>query len=128
LEGGKDYKQQTSTAKEWYARAIALNSHDAYSYLRMGMCQDWLGEHDGSEKYYSEAETRDPNGYYLVADLGWHYVEIGDYAAARQFFVRSLGLYGNSKGNMTAWNYAQICEDRLIDQAAGKVLFPMDIH
>jgi len=117
LEGGRGYQQLTQKAKDWYTRAIPLNPHDGYNYLRTGMCLDWLGEHAASEKYYSEAESRDPNGYYLVANLGWHYVQIGDYAAARQLFIRSLGLFGN---NPTAMNYLYICEPKLVEKASGR--------
>jgi hypothetical protein len=121
LEGGKDYEMLTKTAKDWYTRANALNPHDAYSFLRLGMCLDWLGDHAGAEPYYLEAETRDPNGYYLASRLGWHYVQIGDYPAARQCFLRSISLYGN---NMTAQNYFAICENKLADRAAGRVILP----
>jgi len=121
LEGGRGYQQLTQKAKDWYIRAIPLNPHDGYNYLRTGMCLDWLGEHAASEKYYSEAEARDPNGYYLVANLGWHYVQIGDYAAARQLFLRSLSLFGN---NPTAVNYLYICEPKLIEKASGRPVLP----
>jgi len=121
LEGGRNYQQLTQQAKEWYGRAIPLNPHDAYSYLRTGMCLDWLGDHAGAEPYYSEAELRDPNGYYLAADLGWHYVQTGDYAAARQCFLRSTSLYGN---NPTAWNYLQIGDQKLIEKASGRPQLP----
>ncbi|MDR3460502.1 MAG: O-antigen ligase family protein [Verrucomicrobiae bacterium] len=121
LEGGKDYQQLTEQARDWYARAMALNPHDAYSRLRTGMCLDWLGQHAAAEQYYSEAELRDPNGYYLASSQGWHYVQVGDYAAARQCFLRSLSFYGN---NLTAQNYLQICEPKLIEKASGRPLLP----
>jgi len=121
LEGGKNYQELTEAAKDWYARAMPLNPHDGYNYLRTGMCLDWLGDHRGAEKFYSEAELRDPNGYYLVSNLGWHYVQTGDYAAARQCFMRSLALSGN---NPTAMNYLYICEPKLIERASGKPLLP----
>jgi hypothetical protein len=121
LEGGKNYLEQTREAEDWYARAMPLNPHDGYNYLRMGMCRDWLGDYGGAEKFYSEAELRDPNGYYLVANVGWHYVQIRDYAAARQYFIRSLMLFGD---NPTAKNYLYICEQKLIEKASGKPLLP----
>jgi len=121
LEGGKNYQELTKQAQDWYARAMPLNPHDGYNYLRVGMCLDWLGEHKASEKYYSEAELRDPNGYYLAANLGWHYVQIGDYAAARQCFIRSLSFYGNP----TARNYYNICEPKLIEKASGRPVLPL---
>ncbi len=125
LEGGKNYRQLTQQAKDWYARAMPLNPHDGYNYLRVGMCLDWLGDHLGAEKFYSEAELHDPNGLYLVANMGWHYIQIGDYAAARQCFIRSLHLGGS---NATARNYLYyVCEPKLVEKASGRPVLP-DIY
>ena len=88
------------------------------------MCLDWLGRHAEAEKFFQAAEARDPNGNYLVANVGWHYVETGDYAAARQWFKRAIKL-GNHQ-NVIAQNYLTICEDRLLDQASGKLILPAD--
>ena len=121
LEGAKNYQAITRQAEEWYAKSAALNPHDAYSLLRTGMCRDWLGDHAAAEKFLSAAELRDPNGYYLVGNLGWHYAQTGDYAAARQCFDRSLRLYSD---NPTAQNYLIICEQKLTEKAAGKFVLP----
>ncbi len=121
LEGGKNYQEVTRQAQEWYARSMKLNPHDGYSFLRNGMCLDWLGKHAEAEPFYSEAERLDPNGYYMVADIGWHYVQTGDYAAARMCFERSLRLFGN---NPTAQNYHIIMEQKLINRASGRPTLP----
>ena len=84
------------------------------------MCLDWLGEHAAAEKYYFAAEQRDPNSYYVASNLGWHFVQIGDYAAARLCFIRSLSF----SGNPTASNYYQICEPKLIERASGRPILP----
>jgi tetratricopeptide (TPR) repeat protein len=85
------------------------------------MCLDWLGKTQESAPFYAAAEERDPNGYYMVAHIGWHYVQTGDFAAAREWFERSLKLSGN---NPTAKNYLSICESKLADQASGRNLWP----
>lgn len=121
LEGGKDYQELTKRAQEWYVRASALNRHDGYGFLRTGMCLDWLGDQAAAEIFYQTASELDPNSYYLTANLGWHYVQIGDYAAARQCFNRSLRLFGD---NPTARNYEAICDQKLIERAAGKPVLP----
>ena len=121
LEGGKNYQQLTRQAQVWFGRAIQLNPHDGYNYLRTGMCLDWLGDHTTAGKFFSAAELRDPNSYYLAADLGWHYVQTGDYAAARQCFDRSLRLFGD---NPTAKNYQFILEQKLTERASGKPVLP----
>ncbi len=120
--GGADYARLARQAMDWYARAIQVNPHDGYSYLRTGMCLDWLGRPAEAGKYFSAAEARDPNGYYLVANIGWHQIQVGDYAAARQWFRRSLKL--EWENNNTARNYLQICEERLAEQAAGRPRLP----
>jgi len=39
-----------------------------------------------------KADQLDPNGYYTAANIGWHYIQTGNYAAARPWFERSLRL------------------------------------
>ena len=121
LEGGKNYRALTQQAQEWFGRAMRLNPHDGYGFLRTGMCLDWLGEHAAAEKFYSAAEQRDPNSYYLASNLGWHFIQTGDYAAARLCFERSLRIYGD---NPTARNYLNIIEQKLTERASGKPLLP----
>ncbi len=122
LEGGKNYQLVTRQAADWYGRAINLNPHDGYNFSRTGMCLDWLGDHVAAGKFFATAETRDPNNYYLASDFGWHYVQTGDYAAARRCFQRSLRLYGD---NPTAINYLQILEQKLTEKASGKPTLPI---
>ena len=106
---------------DWYALALRANPRDGYGYLRTGMCLDWLGRPTEAEKWFSQAEERDPNSYYMVANIGWHYVQIGDYAAARQWFERSMKLGGK---NNIAWNYLLICETKLQEKASGRLIIP----
>ena len=121
-DGGRDSAAAGQKALEWFTQASRLNPDDAYSYLRTGMCLDALGRTAESLPFYHAAEQRDPNGYYLVANLGWHYVQTGDYAAAREIFTRSLHL--KDRDNHIAQNYLGICDARLADRAAGRPQFP----
>ncbi len=121
LNGGHDYVERGQKALDWYGLAIGGNPHDAYSYLRKGMCLDWLGRPREAAPVYGQAEACDPNGYFLLANIGWHYVQIGDYAAAQEWFARSLKLLGN---NPIALNYQAICEARLAAQASGRPQLP----
>jgi len=59
------------------------------------MCLDWLEKHDEAGPYFNRADALDPNGYYTEANIGWHYVQAGNYAAARPWLERSLRLYGS---------------------------------
>jgi O-antigen ligase len=120
LDGGDNYAELAQTALKYYAQCIRLDPHDAYSRLRSGMCLDWLGRHAEAEKYYSEAENRDPNGNFVVANIGWHFLQIGDYAAARQWFMRAAKL--SNWHNDTAKNsLLEICEPKLMDRASGRL-------
>ncbi|HEY5043735.1 MAG TPA: O-antigen ligase family protein [Verrucomicrobiae bacterium] len=117
----ENYLALANRAIDWYARAIRLDPHDGYSLMRTGMCLDWIGDHAAAAKFFSEAEAHEPNGYYMVSEIGEHYVETGDYAAARQWFIRSLNLYAN---NDIARNYLAICRQKLTEKASGKPLLP----
>lgn len=114
--GGTNYIEQAHTAMLWYDAAKQLNPRNGYNYLRSAMCLDWIGETNKSEALYLEAEARDPNGYFTVANLGWHYVQINDYAEARRRFLRSAKLWNN---NPIANNYIPICDRKLEELAGG---------
>jgi O-antigen ligase len=122
LEGGSNFAAQGRQALAWYARARRLNPQDGYSLLRTGMCLDWLGQSAEAEPFYLQAEALDPNGYFMVANIGWHYVETGDYATAREWFTRSLRLSAND--NAIAANYLAICEARMVAKASGQRPLP----
>jgi O-antigen ligase len=117
FQGGDDYEAEATTALRWYARGMKLDPYDGYNHLRSGMCLDWLEKQDAAEAEFRKAEALDPNGYYMVANIGWHFVQVGDDAAARQYFLRSLGL--QTLGNDIAQNYLRLTEARLIDKASG---------
>jgi O-antigen ligase len=121
IDAGKDARQLAQTAGEWFARAAALNPHDAQSRFRAGLCLDSLDETAAAEKMLLAAESRDPNSYYLAAGLGWHFMQAGDFAAARQYFIRSISLYG---GDETARNCLETCEEKLAGRAAGRLALP----
>jgi hypothetical protein len=124
LNGASDYAALAQKALDWYARDIRLNPYDSYGFLRTGMCLDWLGRHgEPTETAYRQAEALDPNGYYTVANIGWHYVQTGDYAAAQEWFTRSLKL--SIEDNDIARNYLSICEKKLADKASGRPQLPL---
>ena len=121
LNGGAAFAASAQQALDWYARARRDNPYDGYSWLRTGMCLDWLNRPREAAAAYRIAETLDPNGYFMVANIGWHYVQTGDYAAAMEWFNRSEKLGGD---NPIARNYLAICEAKLAAQAAGRPQLP----
>jgi O-antigen ligase len=122
FEGGSDNEALAQTAMDWYSRGMKLDCFDGYNYMRYGMCLDWLERHDEAAGYFSRAEELDPNGYYTVANIGWHYVQAGDYAAAKSWFERSLRLEWH-EDNDFARSYFEIVEQKLAEKASGKEPF-----
>ena len=122
FDGGLNFEALAKTAMQWYERGMKLNPHHGYNYLRYGMCLDWLDKHDEAGPYFSRADALDPNGYYTEANIGWHYVQTGDYAAARPWLERSLRLHWQENG--AAASYLEITEHKLLENASGQSLLP----
>jgi O-antigen ligase len=118
FEGGPDYAAQAETAMRWYARARHLDCYYGYNDLRTGMCLDWLDRHAEAGAFYRRAESLDPNGYFTVANIGWHYVQVGDYLAAREWLERSLRLEWDQ--NVIGRSYLDWVEQKLAENASGK--------
>jgi O-antigen ligase len=120
--GSAESVELARQAMEWYRRGMTLNPHDGYNWLGYGMCLDWIGlpengPQEVSAPYFQRADELDPNGYFTSAKIAWHYVQQGDYAAARTWFERSRRL--EWVGNEIADNYSKIVERRLGDAATG---------
>jgi tetratricopeptide (TPR) repeat protein len=82
-------------AMNWFEVGMRLNRWDPYNYLRYGMCLDWLERQGEALPYFEKALELDPNGHFIIAHMGWHYVQVDDYATATDWFRRSLTLYNN---------------------------------
>ena len=121
-DGGHNYEELAKTAQGWYERVWKLDRYDADSYLRYGMCLDWLDRHDEAAAYFNRADALDPNSYFIAANVGWHFVQAGDYAAARPWLQRSLRL--EPHGNPIAQSYLALVEKRLVENASGKSSLP----
>jgi tetratricopeptide (TPR) repeat protein len=122
FDGGDNYTDLAKTAMQWYERGWHLDRFDGYDYLRYGMCLDWLGRQDESGKFFNTADALDPNGYFTAANIGWHYVQTGDYAAAREWLERSLRLQWDD--NQIAHSYLDLVRRRLAEDASGKRILP----
>ncbi len=120
--GGSDYESTAQTAMDWYGRAMTLDPFDGYDDLGYGMCLDWLCRSDEAEPFYSRAEALDPNGYFTVANIGWHYIQTGDYAAARVWLERSYLLEPNK--NTIFVSYWDMVQAKLTERASGRPVLP----
>ena len=115
FQGNDDYEKLASQAIEWLQRGRHLNPYAPLNYMKIGMCLDWLGRHDEAGPYFEKAVQCDPNNYYVLAHQGWHLVQIGDYAAAKPWLVRSLRLQ-HPWHNPYAAGYLSIVERELKKQ------------
>ena len=115
-EGGDDYAQLAAKAMEWFGRAMKLNPYHAHSFMRYGMCLDWLDRPAEAASYFNQAVQLDPNGYFTTAHMGWHYVQVEDFAAAKVWFERSQRL--EWKDNFIADSYLKVVRQRLLEDAA----------
>jgi O-antigen ligase len=114
-EGGTNYRALATEAMTWFARSSQLNRWDPRPELDYGACLDWLERKTESGPFFSRAEQLDPNNYFTVATIGKHYADLGDYAAAKPWFERSLRLV--AKDNLIASNYLDISQRRLMEGA-----------
>ena len=117
---GVDYRRLSQDALGWFERSTKLDPWLAYGYLGQAWCLDWLERTNESPQRLARAEKLDPNGYFMVANIGLHYIETGDNSAARSWFERSLALQANS----IAANYLQIVNSRLASQATNSFYLP----
>ena len=108
--GDPGYEKAAQEAMEWFKRGMELNPHEAYNYLRYGMCLDWLERAKEAGPFFKRADELDPNGYYQLAVQGWHRAQTGDFSAAKPWFQRSLRLKPGD--NLLATSYLQIIEQR----------------
>jgi O-antigen ligase len=122
FDGGQNYEELAKAAQGWYERSWKLDRFDSYNYLRYGMCLDWLDRHDEAAPYFHQADTLDPNNYFVGANIGWHYAQAGDYAAARPWLQRSLRLQPHE--NPIAESYLALVEKKLVENASGKSSLP----
>ena len=123
--GAGEYREQAEKAMRWFERGWKLNPFDPYNYLHYGMCLDWTGRRTESWPYYKKAVERDPNGYYMTAFVGWHYVQTGDYAAARTWFERSRRLEWSE--NTIADTYLPTLNQKMLDAATNTSPFRLDL-
>jgi len=120
--GNDGYEKRAHEAMGWFARGMKLNSHDHLNRISFALCLDYLDRRDEATGYFESAEKLDPNGYFTMAYVGHHFVELGDYAAARTYFRRSWHL--QSVNNPIAESYLEIVDRRLEEAASGKkILF-----
>jgi O-antigen ligase len=116
---GVDYRKLSQYAMDWFQRSMNLNRWDSRPWVGYGWCLDWLDRQAESGPYFWHAEELDPNNYYNLNNIGLHYVQLGDYAAARPFFERSQALA--YEDNPIAHSYINLCLARMEEAATNEI-------
>jgi tetratricopeptide (TPR) repeat protein len=111
-----DYRELATQAMSWFQRGMKLNPYDDRNFLGCGLCLDWLGEHEKAKLYFDQANELEPNSYFVNAYMGWHYVQVEDYAAAKIWLERSYRLQWSN--NPIALAYLRIAHERSLEKAA----------
>lgn len=119
FDGREDFTTYATNAMQWYQRAAANNSHSCYNPAGRGMVLDFLGKHAEAEAAFLAADALDPNGYFTSAMVGRHFVESGEYAAARPWLERSLLILRDD--NVLAAENLRIANERLLEAAKDPV-------
>lgn len=122
--GGVSYRDLAQEAMLWYERGIKLDRWDSRNYSGVGWCLDWLGRQAESGPYFDHAEELDPNNYFNMNNIGFHYIQLGDFAAARPWFERSLRLEYTQ--NPIAQNYLTLVNARLLEAATNEIRGRLD--
>jgi O-antigen ligase len=118
-EGGDDYRDLAQQAMDWFQRGMKLNPWYAYNYLRYAWCLDWLERFSEAQPYIERAAQLEPRGQYMASRIGMHYLQMGDFAAGRVWFERSLALQWQD--NETSRKYLKIVNDRLLEGATNQI-------
>jgi tetratricopeptide (TPR) repeat protein len=126
-EGGDDFAEKAAVAMKWYRLGTELNPWDGYNYLMYGWCLDWIGQHEESAPYFDKAEQLDPNGYFTMAWIGLHYAQLRDYAASKPWMERSLRLEGRRDVNPIAFEWRDIINRKLVEEATNEISARLDI-
>jgi O-antigen ligase len=123
FEGGEDYGALAQQAMLWLGRGTNCNRYDDRIYVSLGRCLDWLGQTNEARAFFDRAVELDPNGYMTSAFVGWHYVQVEDYAAARPWLERSLKLKWSD--NLVAASYLEIANRKLLEGATNQTRMPI---
>ena len=112
LTEGEESDGYLTEALQWFLKGIEINPFDPYNHLRAGMCLDGFRRYDEALEHFEKSMELDPKNYYVVALYGWHFFQVGDYAAAKRWFQESLRL-SEWRLNLIAANYMILVDERL---------------
>ncbi len=110
-EGNPGYETLARKAMDWYDKSMKSNPLDAFIPMRYGMCLDWIGQTNEATPYFDKAEALDPTNNHVAYFMGRHYVELGDYAKANDWFQHSIDICYNKLAFEAWWLLQQRIKD-----------------
>jgi len=122
---GVDYRSLAERALTWFRRSAELNPWSGRTAVGCGWCLDWLDKTREAADCFDHAEALEPNNYFILNGIGLHYVQVGDFAAARPWFERSLRL--QQRDNLIAQNYLELTRIRLLEGATNDLSRKLEI-
>jgi tetratricopeptide (TPR) repeat protein len=112
FNGDANYQTFAQQGIEWSQRSSQAHPYFPQSVICQGMCLDWLGRHDEALACFQKASALDPNGIEAADGIAWHYIQIHDYARAKDLLFRSLHLQWDDPFALT---YIRIVDQCLKD-------------
>jgi tetratricopeptide (TPR) repeat protein len=90
FEGLAGHEAMAREALEWFRIAARIDPFNPVYRFNAGMCLDWLEEYDRADREFNAALELDPEGRITSFHMGWHQLQLGNLAAAREWFVKSV--------------------------------------
>lgn len=104
-------EENLEAAIQWFQAATERYPAWAFNYIGIGMSLDHLRRFDEATPYYERAVQLDPNQHQIIAYMGWHQINLGDYHAAKSYFDRSLEI--KWWDNHIPFTYNRLIESKL---------------
>lgn len=88
--GFPGYEAVARESIEWFNSAAKLNPYNPVFRYSVGMCLDWLGEHDRATDAFNAALKLDPDGRITNYYMGWHEEQVGNAPQARDWYTKAI--------------------------------------
>jgi tetratricopeptide (TPR) repeat protein len=85
--------QALTNAKDYFTKAVSLNSADVMANLLLAKTYEELGDKEGALKYYVKASNLEPNNVLLKSNIGRLYFEDSKFKEAIEIFNKVILAY-----------------------------------
>ncbi len=116
-QGMPGWREEVQKAVEWLERSAALNPHDPYTRMRLGLATHWLGDTERARREFERAVDLGPQDTEVLNHYGWNLLLQGRVRKAQAVFQQSMELF--PWGNWQATKYLdEITAGRWLDREA----------